>query len=1000
MNLKQLISLVLVSTFLQVSFAQKTRQAAWQQTVNYKIEVRLDDKNHMLRGFETFTYINNSPDEINEIYIHLWPNAYKNDQTAFAKQMLENGESSFYFSKEEERGYIDSLDFFINGNPNIWSFDPKHIDIAQIPLTNPLKPHDSVVVSTPFLVKIPKVFSRLGHEGQTYNMTQWYPKPAVYDVNGWNPIPYLNQGEFYSEFGSFDVKITLPKNYIIAATGHLNNKEEIDFRNAKGKKTEEMENTFCTTPEKTIHFTQNNIHDFAWFASKKFGLTSSYVKIGDKTIETFVFSENEKELIYKNLDAIRTALIYYSENAGRYPYEHATVVKSSMKAGGGMEYPMITVCDILSKEVIIHEVGHNWFYGILGSNERRYPWMDESINSYFESQAMNLGVNTASATEKQNGFLDNINDLSMQLLAINEVRNNTDQAVGLHSKDYAAINYGTMVYGKGALIFKHLCAYLGDETFKKCFNTYFNTWQYRHPLPDDMKAVFEEVSGKNLDWFFNGVINGDEVPDFKFKSVSKDASGNKILSVKKGNFLSWPVPVGVMNGSDKETTVWVEPGSNTVSVPATYNKATLFMIDPDDVVFESNRKNNGFRTKGIFKKYNNPGFKIGMRPDNKLARDMYYMPLIGYNIHNGFLAGLAFHNWSLPERKFSYIIAPMWGFKTSTLTGYANVNYKMTFKKVFQSVDMGVKNAAFGYSPIGIEPYNFFRTNGYLNFCLNPKSLRSTKSNNILLEYTNVAARWMKKLSNTEDSILGKTYYAINTAPIDYNYARLTFKHQNKRLINPYSINLSIENGGYKGGDRYWKPGLEINYTQTYKKEKKGFSIRAFAGTFIGSTGGNFGLFKYRLGSKNGQYDYGMEEPLMGRGATSGLWSHNIVGGGDKMKLNGTLGNFTKAFATVSLTSTLPGKIPFQPYVDLCYMQDDILLNSSNKYEHFIYSGGISLVLIPQIFEVHFPLVQSQVISDVQKLSSNINTFGKRICFTLVISEFEPHKLFKRIKLF
>ena len=153
---------ILFSLLVFNSQAQITRQATWQQTVNYSIEVSLDDKNHILRGFETMEYINNSPNTLEEIYIHLWPNAYKNDQTSFAKQMMENGETSFYFSKDNDRGYIDSIDFFINGKGTTWGFDITHQDIAKITLNNPLKPGDKCLISTPFFGKNTNRFFKNG----------------------------------------------------------------------------------------------------------------------------------------------------------------------------------------------------------------------------------------------------------------------------------------------------------------------------------------------------------------------------------------------------------------------------------------------------------------------------------------------------------------------------------------------------------------------------------------------------------------------------------------------------------------------------------------------------------------------------------------------------------------------------------------------------------------------------------------------------------------------
>ena len=169
--------------------------------------------------------MNNSPNSIDFIWMHLWPNAYKDNNTAFAKQMWENGRSKFYFSDEDDRGYIDSLNFTIKGVPLQVEAHPEWIDVVKLILPAPLAPGKRITIETPFKVKIPIVFSRLGHSGKHYEITQWYPKPAVYDMDGWHPMPYLNMGEFYSEFGTFDVKITIPEKYVVMGTGTILNGE-------------------------------------------------------------------------------------------------------------------------------------------------------------------------------------------------------------------------------------------------------------------------------------------------------------------------------------------------------------------------------------------------------------------------------------------------------------------------------------------------------------------------------------------------------------------------------------------------------------------------------------------------------------------------------------------------------------------------------------------------------------------------------------------------------
>ena len=244
MNKLVLVLIVILTVNLQHSAIAQTT-SYWQQNVDYEINVTLDDVNHALDGSLAMRYTNNSPDELAFIWIHLWPNAYKNTKTAFARQKFEQGSQTFQYAKEDERGYIDSLNFKVGGEEVKLEYDPENPDIAKLILNKPVKSGETINIKTTFYVKIPKCFSRMGHTGQQYQISQWYPKPAVYDAKGWHPIPYLDQGEFYSEFGNFHVFITLPENYVVGASGDLQTKNEIAFLDKVARATEN--NKFDTT---------------------------------------------------------------------------------------------------------------------------------------------------------------------------------------------------------------------------------------------------------------------------------------------------------------------------------------------------------------------------------------------------------------------------------------------------------------------------------------------------------------------------------------------------------------------------------------------------------------------------------------------------------------------------------------------------------------------------------------------------------------------------------
>ncbi|MCC6722305.1 MAG: M1 family metallopeptidase [Bacteroidia bacterium] len=985
-----LIAVLFAFAFNKVQ-SQSVFQAKWQQTVNYKIDVSLDEYNHLLRGFETIEYQNNSPNVINEIYIHLWPNAYKNNSTSFALNLQEEGNFNFKNSTDIQKGYIDSLDFFIDGKSTVWSFDTKNVDVAKITLNKSLQSGQKCIISTPFLVKIPDIFSRFGHYGNSYNITQWYPKPAVYDTNGWNIMPYLNQGEFYSEYGNFEVNITLPKNYVVAATGKLQDNYEVLFRNMKGKTTGVIENTFCKTPLKTLKFKQENIHDFAWFASKQYGIRYSNLEIGGKTIDTYIFSEDYKDLSYENMESIKKAVMYYSDKVGYYPYEHVTVVRSKLKAGGGMEYPMITVCDILNEEIIIHEVGHNWFYGIIGSNERRYPWMDESVNSYFTEKTI-TDYRKKRFIELKNPIMADLNSIALYQMAINALRENKSQSITLNSADYSETDYGTVIYGKGAYVLKHLADFLGEDVYFKCYRKYFDLWKYKHPLPGDMQKIFEAESGKNLNWFFNDILNNKQEMDFKIKSIKKQ-NNMFAIKLKKKNYSSVPVSITFYENNKKLCKIWSSQTDTLVKYDSTYG-FTHVIIDESKNIFESNIKNNVYINRIAFRHIYKPQINLGSGLDITNKTIIYALPLIAYNIHNGFMLGGAIHNFTFPYQKFEYWFSPFYSFRSKTLDGYANLNYRLIPKKHFQSIIIGMKNSSFVYLPAAnSEKFKYYRSKIYTQINFKSKNPKSKINNALLIEYNNVKAIWLEKISEEPDSNRKKQWFINNTEDIKYHNLKFTFNHSNSKVINPYSFKIFVEAGKYKSSDSaYLKPGLEVNYFKTYKKKNKGFAVRFFTGTFFSKQGFDNGLFMYRLGSKNGLYDYNFDNALAGRGANSGLWSRNIIAGEDNMKLVGTLGNFSKAFATLNLSTTIPGKIPLRFYSDFCFMRDSLLYNTKGNPQMFIFSSGIAIDVIPDILIIHIPFIQSEALSN--------NKFGDNICFTLKLNELEPHNLIKKIKLF
>lgn len=516
MKLSSLLITILLSTQLQA------QQNYWQQQVRYNIKASLNDVEKSITASETIVYRNNSPESLRFIWFHLWANAYKNESTALIQQ-IKNDKDRSKKMENYGTGYVEGLNFTVNGKPAKTEAhpNPQYIDIIKLVLDAPLAPGDSVTISTPFKVMLPPYFSRSGYADGEFMACQWYPKPAVYDKDGWHEFPYLDMGEFYSEYADYDVSITLPSAYVVGATGVLQTKEELDAYKLVGSKNNKDRDGKPTlyvpakTETKTLHYLASQVPDFAWFADKGFVIEYDTVQLADgRVADGFSYYHNKKGTIWKNsIDYIKDAVHHYSDWIGVYGYPVVQVVEGPKNnSSGGMEYPMVTlITSPDAKEetldaVITHEVGHNWFMSMLGSNERAHTWMDEGLNSYFQfryeaekyrsnsifGDAIPADVKKLSLDDFQNAIY-NVIDKNIPMQSAMDI-----SAEKFPNSD----EYGIVSYVKTALWLHYLESAVGWPKVQAAFHNYFNKWKNKHPQPADLQAAFEESIGVKLDEFF------------------------------------------------------------------------------------------------------------------------------------------------------------------------------------------------------------------------------------------------------------------------------------------------------------------------------------------------------------------------------------------------------------------------------------------------------------------------------------------------------------------
>lgn len=990
----------LITLFTLISLTANS-QDYWQQEVHYKIQVTLNDVDHTLSATEEFKYINNSPNALDTIYIHLWPNAYRNGETALAQQLYSNKNGVLKFGEESKKGNIDSLDFKVDGAQVKWEYDSENVDICYLVLAKPVQPGGSINVSTPFSVKIPSgSISRLGHIGESYQITQWYPKPAVYDQRGWNAMPYLNQGEFYSEYGSFEVAITLPENYVVGATGDLRTFSEQQFLDkraeataksiASGTNYKEFETPkegsnfpASSTKMKSIVYTQENVHDFAWFADKRFNVLKSEVELpGSKRKVTSwaMYTKKNADLWIKASEYLNDAIYYYSLWNGDYPYNNVTAVDGTISAGGGMEYPNVTVIGGASSAhelevVIVHEVGHNWFYGQLGSNERVHGWMDEGMNTLNEVRYVQTKYpdNTAMSDMVLNGQfhmndLDHhdLSDVSYRMLAaLGE-----DQPIETHSADFTSINYGVVMYQKTGLVFFYLKDYLGEELFDKCMRAYYAEWEFKHPQPEDMRRSLEKTSGKDLSWLFDDLIQTTNHIDYKIKRVKRnETDGTLTVTVKNKGQVDGPIEVNAMIDGNAVATKWIEPGEKKSTVTLSAPNATEVRIDAGIDIPEMNRQNNIWNKDQFINRLEPIKWEFLVGDNEPDYTNVFWTPMLAGNTYDKLMVGVTVHNKGVPFNKFGYLVSPFYSFGRNFISGIAELNYDF-----YPTDKWNLKLSRFG---------------------LSVKSFKNDTLRNNESYYLTVSPYWEAKIGKRGDK---KPY--SQTLRVQSMYRQDVFGPSTLTRAGYYSEYAFT----FNKPDHYFSAKLrdeyitDVNSSETmarfsaeakYKfrylrnKRKSWVEVRGFFGSnYVNeyNSSSNIDAYTMSLAGASGSQDLFTDEYFFGRNETTGLWSNQRMENMGGFKSTSNFGSTTGTMVAGNLYVQLPLKTGL-----LGAFFDAGSYDTGSGMSDVMMNTGLA-IRMGDIFGIYFPLWMSEDLVTSYGSNNIFDQYGRKIRFTLKLN--------------
>lgn len=482
---------------------------------NYDIDVRLDAAARLLHGHEILRWRNTADHAVEELQFHLYLNGFRNNRSTFMRESggRHRGESL----SKEGWGYIE-IDSLTSAAGEEWLSRTDFIQpddgntedktVLRLLLPRSLPPGETITLRLAFTAKLPEPpMARTGIKKEFVMAGQWFPKIGVYENGAWNCHQFHANSEFYADFGVYNVNITVPRDYIVGATGLC----------------------YATTdnPDSTIthRFHAEDVHDFAWTASPDFIVLNGQSQ--DVEIRALI-QKDHASMGARYLKAAEIAVAWFQDQYGDYPYPNLTVVdpRRGAAGAGGMEYPTLITAwgaygmpeGIRALEmVIMHEFGHNYWYHLVASNEFEEAWLDEGINTFSEMQILADTYGEAGSMVDFRGI--RISDTHMQRMSyISEP--GLDPILQPAWKYYSGGNYASMSYNKPGLMLLTLQNWLGRETMNRILRTWFERWQFKHPRSTDFVAVVNEVSGQNFDWFFDQALHSTAVLDYSVSLIT------------------------------------------------------------------------------------------------------------------------------------------------------------------------------------------------------------------------------------------------------------------------------------------------------------------------------------------------------------------------------------------------------------------------------------------------------------------------------------------------
>ena len=532
--MKKLLSFcaLLVFGFTSSLFAQNNTNY-WQQHVDYTMDVSVDVKTYQFSGTQSLVYTNNSPDEISKVYYHLYFNAFQPGSEMDARlqsikdpdgrMVTEEKTSRIAPLSDSEIGFLHATSLKQNGKEVAFS---EAGTVLEVQLAKPIASGEKTTLEMVFKGQVPVQIRRSGRnskDGIALSMSQWYPKLAEYDFEGWHADPYIAR-EFQGVWGNFDVKLTIDKNYTVGGTGYLQNPNEIGHGyETPGTKVKKHKGKTLTW-----HFKAPKVHDFMWAADPDY--IHDTLQVEDGPMLHFLYQGKDAEIKenWKKVQPKASEIMqYFSKHIGKYPYDQYSIIQGG---DGGMEYAMSTLIAGGKKfgslaGTTAHEMAHAWFQHVLATNEAKHAWMDEGFTTYISTLCMNEVMQQNKSFPLERSYK------GYYYL----VKSGLEQPQTTHADRFDSnMPYSIAAYSKGSIFLAQLGYIIGEEKLQKTIKKYYEDFKFKHPVPNDIKRTAEKVTGLELDWYLTDWTQTTNTIDYGVKNVAEEGEKTKVTLERIG----------------------------------------------------------------------------------------------------------------------------------------------------------------------------------------------------------------------------------------------------------------------------------------------------------------------------------------------------------------------------------------------------------------------------------------------------------------------------------